>query len=241
MSTFETTLVAREEVAERTMAFHFARPARFDYAAGQAFDLELAGAQAVAAASMRHAFSLVSAPFQPELTIATRMRDSAYKRALGSLPIGAGVTIDGPFGALGLRQDRTVQVVLIAGGIGITPFVSMLRQAERDGLPQPLILLYSNRRPEDAAFLSELQGMAKRNANFRLVATMTQPGKSRLPWAGETGPIGEELLKRTVGDLSAPIYYVVGPPALVEALQATLQFAGVAPERIATEAFYGYG
>lgn len=241
MSTFETTLVAREEVAERTMAFHFARPAGFEYAAGQAIDLELSGAQTSAAAGMRHAFSLASAPFQPELTIATRMRDSAYKRALGSLPIGAGATIDGPFGSLGLPEDRAVPAALIAGGIGITPFVSMLRQAERDRRSQPLILVYSNRRPEDAPFLSELQEIARRNANFRLVATMTQMNRSRLPWAGETGPIGEELLKRVLGDLRAPMYCVVGPPALVEAMQATLQFAGVAPERIATEEFYGYG
>jgi len=241
VSTLDTTLVAREEVAERTMAFHFARPAGFEYAAGQAIDLELSGAQAGAAAGMRHAFSLVSAPFQPELTIATRMRDSAYKRALASLPTGAGATIDGPFGSLGLPEDRVRPAVFIAGGIGITPFVSMLRQAERDRLAQPLILVYSNRRPEDAAFLSELQQLEKQNPNFHLVATMTQPGKSRLPWAGETGPIDEALLKRAVGDLSAPMYYVVGPPALVEAMQATLQFAGVAPERIATEEFYGYG
>jgi ferredoxin-NADP reductase len=241
MSTFETKLVAREEVAERTMAFHFARPAGFDFAAGQAIDLELPGAQAGEAAGLRHAFSLVSAPFQRELTIATRMRDSDFKRALGSLPIGAGVTIDGPFGTLCLHEDRAVPAVLIAGGIGITPFVSMLRQAANDRLPQRLILIYSNRRPEDAAFLSELRELERQNPNFRLHATMTQPGKSRLPWTGETGPIGEELIRRAVGDLSAPIYYVVGPPALVEALQATLQFAGVAPERIATEEFYGYG
>lgn len=241
MSTFETKLLASEEVAERTMAFHFAKPSGFEYAAGQAIDLELSGAQAGAAAGMRHAFSLVSAPFQPELTIATRMRDSAYKRALGSLPIGAGATIDGPFGSLGLPEDRARPAVFIAGGIGITPFVSMLRQAERDSLSQPLILVYSNRRPEDAPFLGELQEMARRNANFRLVATMTQMNRSRVPWAGETGPIGEDLLKRALGDLRAPMYYVVGPPALVEAMQATLQFAGVAPERIATEEFYGYG
>lgn len=241
MSTFETTLIAREEVADRTMAFHFARPGGFEYAAGQAIDLCLSGVPSGAAPGMCHAFSLVSAPFQPELTIATRMRDSVYKRALESLPIGAGATIDGPFGSLGLPQDRARPAVFIAGGIGITPFVSMLRQAERDGLSQPLILVYSNRRPQDAAFLVELQEMAKRSTTFRLVATMTQMARSRRPWVGETGPIDEELLRRVVGDPSVPMYCVVGPPALVEAVQATLQFAGVAPQRIATEAFQGYG
>lgn len=233
MGTFETTLLAREEVAERTMAFHFAKPAGFDFAPGQAIDVALSQ-------DLRHAFSIVSAPFEPRLTIATRMRDSAFKRALASLAVGATVTIDGPFGSLALPADRSVPAVLIAGGIGITPFVSILRQATQDGLAQPLILIYSNRRPEDAAFLGELQQLEKRNANFRLIATMTRMEKSARPWAGERGKVDEDLLKRAVGDLSAPTYLVTGPPAMVEAMQATLQFAGVEPGRIVTEEFYGY-
>lgn len=233
MSTFETTLLAREEVAERTMAFHFAKPAGFDFAPGQAIEVALSG-------DLRHAFSIVTAPFEPRLTIATRMRDSAFKRALGSLPVGAHVTMDGPFGSLALPADRSVPAVLIAGGIGITPFVSMLRQAAHERSPRPLALIYSNRRPEDAPFLDELRRLEQQCANFKLVATMTQAGTSRLPWTGETGPIDEALLKKAVGDLGRPIFYVVGPPAMVEAVQGTLRFAGVEPGRIVTEEFYGY-
>ncbi|MEW5881835.1 MAG: FAD-dependent oxidoreductase [Pseudomonadota bacterium] len=233
MSTFETTLLAREEVAERTMAFHFAKPAGFDFTPGQAIEVALSG-------DLRHAFSIVTAPFEPRLTIATRMRDSAFKRALGSLPVGAHVTMDGPFGSLALPADRSVPAVLIAGGIGITPFVSMLRQAAHERSPRPLTLIYSNRRPEDAPFLDELRRLEQQCANFKLVATMTQAGTSRLPWTGETGPIDEALLKKAVGDLGRPIFYVVGPPAMVEAVQGTLRFAGVEPGRIVTEEFYGY-
>ncbi|NWG76049.1 MAG: oxidoreductase, partial [Rubrivivax sp.] len=67
-----------------------------------------------------------------------------------------------------------------------------------------------------------------------------QMQKSARPWAGERGKVDEDLLKRAVGDLSAPTYLITGPPAMVEAMQATLQFAGVEPGRIVTEEFYGY-
>ena len=132
MSTYHVRLQACEEIADGTMAFHFQRPAGFTFKAGQAIDLILPAATAADVASARHAFSLVSAPMEQELMIATRMRDSTFKRALKSLPIGSQVDIEGPFGSLTLHNDRARPAVFIAGGIGITPFMSVLRQATHD-------------------------------------------------------------------------------------------------------------
>ncbi|WP_442909706.1 FAD-dependent oxidoreductase, partial [Hydrogenophaga sp.] len=148
MSTWQVLLQAREEVAGGTMAFYFQRPAGFAFKAGQAIDLILPATVAPGGQSQRHTFSLVSAPFESELVIATRMRDSAFKRALKMLPIGGLVEIEGPFGSLTLHNERARPAIFIAGGIGITPFMSMLRQATHDRLPQEMVLLYSNRRPE---------------------------------------------------------------------------------------------
>jgi ferredoxin-NADP reductase len=118
--------------------------------------------------------------------------------------------------------------------------MSILRQAAKDQLPQRLLLLYSNPRPEDAAFLAELQQLEQQNKNFRLVATMTEMSKSARKWDGETSFVNADLVKRVVGDLAAPTYYVVGPPAMVEAMQEVLSRAGVAEDNIRTEEFYGY-
>jgi ferredoxin-NADP reductase len=236
MSTYETTLTAREAVAEGTMAFHFAKPAGFVFKPGQAIELILNGG----GERMAHAFSLVCAPFERDLVVTTRMRDSAYKRTLKALPIGAAVHIDGPFGALTLHQDRARPAVFVAGGIGITPFVSMLRQATRDRLAQRLVLVYSNRRPEDSAFLAELQRLERENDHFRLVATMTEMAASKHQWHGETGFVDDSLLKRITGSLAAPIFYLVGPPAMVEAMRETLEGLGVVDTDIRSEAFYGY-
>ncbi|HEX7888545.1 MAG TPA: FAD-dependent oxidoreductase [Ramlibacter sp.] len=230
----------REEVAHGTMAFHFDKPAGFSFRPGQAIDLILADPAGSGTESARHAFSIVSAPHEGELAIATRMRNSDFKNALARLPIGAPVQVEGPFGSLTLHNKLDRAAVFIAGGIGITPFMSMLRHATNNALQQRLLLLYSNRRPEDSAFLSELQRLEGENRNFRLVATMTRLGESRLPWRGATGPIDEALVKRMAAELAHPVYYVAGPPAMVGALRETLERAGVDGDDIRSEEFYGY-
>lgn len=240
MSAHEVRLQGREEIAEGTMVFRFEKPPGFSFKPGQAIDVVLIDPPTTDAASARHAFSLVSAPFEVELAVATRMRDSTFKRALKSLPIGAPVRLDGPFGSLTLHNDRARPAVFIAGGIGITPFMSILRQAARDQLPQQLTLLYSNRRPEDAAFLDELQQLEQKNKNFRLIATMTQMDKSSRPWEGEARLIDEDLVKRVGSDLSLPIYYVAGPPSMVKAVRQTLNHASIDDDDIRTEEFSGY-
>ena len=178
-----TPLLARELVAEGTMAFHFERPPGFDFKPGQAMDVVPGADLASTQPEARHAFSIVSAPCQNELLIATRMRGSTSKDALAALPAGAQVTLDGPFGSLGLHKATARAGVFIAGGRGITPFMSMLRHAAQQQTPQDLLLLYSNHRPEDAAFLSELQQLETVNARFHMAATMTQRDRSSQPWA----------------------------------------------------------
>jgi ferredoxin-NADP reductase len=240
MTIYTTKLRATRPVAHDTMAFRFDKPPGFRFEPGQAIDVALPAPPGGDAQSARHTFSIVSAPFENELTIATRMRDSAYKRALGALPVGTDVSIDGPFGSLTLHTDRLRAAVFIAGGIGITPFISMLRQAGHDRLAQHLILLYSNRRPEDAAFLAELTALEQQHEDFRLVATMTAMNRSSEPWHGRIGPIDEVLLKEVAASLARPVYYVVGPPAMAEGLRLVLNDAGVGDADIRSEEFYGY-
>jgi ferredoxin-NADP reductase len=240
MATFDIKLLRRETVAHGTTAFHFNKPEGFTFKPGQAVDLILAGPGAADGADGRHAFSIVSAPFEPELAVATRMRGSVFKNALNGLPVGSSARLEGPFGSLTLHKNRARPAVLIAGGIGITPFMSIVRQAAKDQVPQYLALLYSNHRPEDSAFLSELQQLEQENKHFRLIATMTQMSKSSAPWQGETRRIDEPFLRQIGGEISAPIYYLAGPPTMVAAVQATLNRAGVDDDDIRIEEFYGY-
>ena len=238
MPSYQVKLAGREELAEGTIAFRFEKPAGFNFKPGQAVVLELLDPPPEDG-QKRRTFSLVSAPFESTLAIATRMRDTAFKRALGALPDGASLKLTGPIGQFTCTEAAR-PAVFIAGGIGITPFMSMLRQAARDHAPHSLLLLYSNRRPEDAAFLGELQELERQNGNFRLVATMTEMSKSARKWGGQTGFVDADLIKRAAGGLMAPIYCVVGPPAMVAAMQETLRGTGVADDDIRSEEFYGY-
>jgi len=240
MISYVTKLLGREDIAQGTTAFRFARPSGFDFKPGQAVNLVIETLAGKKTTNFQHAFSLVSAPFEPELVVATRMRDSAYKNALNSLQNGAEVRIDGPFGALTLRSDASRPAIFLAGGIGITPFVSILRQAAHDRLIRDFVLIYSNRRPEDAAYLDELQQIEREYAGLHLVATMTQAAQSGHKWCGETGHINAALLQRHIADLAAPIYYLAGPPALVESMRDTLSELGVKDADVVSEEFYGY-
>jgi len=237
---FESELTGREELAEGTMAFHFAKPAGFEFKAGQSMNVGLIDPPETDAKGNRRSFSIVSAPFEQELVIATRMRDTAFKRVLKAMPAGSKLQLRGPGGKFVLEASDPRPAAFLAGGIGITPFVSMLRQAARDRLPRKLLLFYSNRRPEDAAFLDELAALPSRNPNYRFVGTMTEMDKSRRPWKGETGFIDKGMLARHIGDVPAAVYYMAGPPAMVEAMQKMLAAAGVNGENIRSDEFFGY-
>jgi ferredoxin-NADP reductase len=113
----------------------------------------------------RRTFSIASAPDDDTLMVATRMRDSVFKRRLASMPLGTEVKIDGPFGNFILHNNPEKTAVLLAGGIGVTPFRSMVFRAAKEKLPHRIFLFFSNRRPEDAAFLKELEELEKDNPN----------------------------------------------------------------------------
>ena len=240
MPTYEVKLKDRELVAEGTMTFHFEKPPEFAFKAGQSIDLTLINPSQTDAEGDSRTFTIASAPSDRELMVATRMRDTAFKRVLKTMPLETSIKIDGPYGSLTLHKDSSRPGVFLAGGIGITPFLSMLRQATRDKLPHQLYLFYSNRRPEDAAFLDELQRMEKKNRNYQLIATMTEMAKSNRPWDGETGYVNKEMLVKRLKKLTGPVYYTAGPPAMVAAMRKLLNDAGVDDDNIRSEDFVGY-
>ena len=240
MSAQATSFERSERIAEGTMAFHFAKPNGFGFRAGQAIDITLVAPPETDAEGNTRGFSIVSAPGERDLTIATRMRDTAFKRSLGLLKAGTGVQIDGPFGSLTLHKNAEKSAVFLAGGIGITPFMSILKDAAIKQLPHRLILFYANRRPEDAPFLDELKSLHQKNHRFFSVPTMSQMERSMQPWAGETGHITAKMLSRYVEALRGPIFYIAGPPGMVAALRTMLSDAGVDADDIRTEEFAGY-
>lgn len=240
MAVYESALRRRVLIAEGTAAFYFDRPAGFAHQAGQNAVFTLVDSPETDAKGPSRTFTIASAPHEAEIMIATRMRDTAFKRMLRSAALGTPVRIDGPSGVIVLHEDAARPAVFLAGGIGVTPFLSMARQAAKDHLPHCITLFYSNRRPEDAAFLAELRAIEQSNRNYRLIATMAEAEKSAQPWNGETGFIRRDMLERRLTDLRSPVYYFAGPPNMTMAMQSMLEGLGVNESDMRSEEFYGY-
>jgi ferredoxin-NADP reductase len=189
-----------EKVAHSTLAFHFEKPEGFAFTPGESIDIFLPEDFPGASDDRQRTFSLASAPHEDRLTITTRMRKSAYKEPLAAAQPGAPVRIVGPKGTMSLHDDPDRAIVMIAGGIGITPFISMLRSEAQAERPRPMALLYSNHRPENAAYLHELRELEQRLGGFRLVLTMTGMKDSE-GWRGETRRIDADMVSEAIAIL----------------------------------------
>jgi ferredoxin-NADP reductase len=237
--TFKAALVGRELVAEGTMAFRFAKPEDWTYRAGQFVDITLLDPPETDAEGNTRGFSVSSAPSEGVIMITTRLRDTAFKRVLQTMPLGTAVKIEGPFGDLRLHHAARPAVVL-TGGIGITPFRSILLETIRTGgLPYRIVVFYANRRPQDAAFLGELTKLERDDAQLTFLPTMTALDAADV-WEGERGHIDASMLGRHLAGVANPIYYLTGPPGMVHALRTMLVEASVDEDDIRTEEFTGY-
>jgi ferredoxin-NADP reductase len=237
---YRSKLLNRVEVAEGTMVFHFQKPAGFDFKPGQSADVTLLDPPETDSEGNVRTFSIASAPFQGLLMFATRMRDTSFKRSLKEMPLGTVVKIDSATGDFTLQENSAKPAVFLAGGIGITPFSSMVRQACHDHTPHKLYLFYSNRRPEDALFIEVLRNLEKINPNFRFVATMTDMPRLKKTWSGEIRRINQEMLSKYLNDLRGPIYYIAGPPAMVGGMKNMLVASDVDEDDIRIDEFAGY-
>lgn len=233
-------LRSRETIAEGTMAFHFDKPPGFEFTPGQYMIVTLINPPQTDAEGNTRSFSIASPPADPGLMITTRMRDTAFKRMLRTMALPADVRIKGPYGSFTLHKNPDRQAVFLVGGIGITPFFSISVQAARDRLPHELFLFYSNRRPEDAAFLPPFMELPAQNHNFHFIPTMSKMEESNVDWKGERGSINGEMLERHLPSLQGPIYYSAGPPGMVAAMRQMISAAGVGEGDIRTEEFSGY-
>jgi ferredoxin-NADP reductase len=237
---YTTKLIKKELVAEGTMAFHFTKPEGFEYKAGQNADYTLIDPVETDPEGNKRTFSFVSSPEDTEIIWTTRMRDTAFKRVMKNMPEGTELEIEGPYGDMTLHNRSERPAVFLAGGIGITPFHSMVKDATEKQLPHKIFLFYSNRRPEDTAFLQELINFQEKNPNYKFIGTMTNMDKSSQPWDGEQGYITAAMIKKYVGDLNGPIYYIAGPPSMLSSLHKILNEAGVNDDDIRREEFSGY-
>jgi ferredoxin-NADP reductase len=240
MPPYKVRLQAHKTLCAGTTAFYFEKPEGYKFEPGQFANFTLVTPTETDLQGDTRTLSIASAPHERNLMVAMRLRATAFKRTLNSLPAGAKLLLQGPYGSMTLPKNGARPAVLLAGGIGITPFRSFIWNAAESLSPRRILLFYSVRVPEEAAFLEELQEMENYNGRFKLICTVTQLEKAKMSWQGETGRISIQMLSKWIPDLSVPIYYIAGPPGMVTGVREALIGSGIAEEDIRVEEFFGY-
>src|SRR3989338_4300922 len=211
-------LTEKKTIAKETMAFAFDLGGQeFKFRPGQFVDITIDKPKYKDDKGNTRAFSIASSPLDNYLMVATRLTDSAMKKSLAELELGRLVHVDGPLGSFKLHTDKTIPAVMLTGGIGITPFRSIVKDATEQNSEQKLTLIYSNRAPEDAAFVDDLEEWQSYNTNFNFVTR----------WTKEDGHIDEPFLKKHIKNLAAPMYYVTGPAGMLAGTTQLLIEIGV--------------
>ena len=233
------TVKEKREVAKGTLLVTFdLQDDVVEFKPGQYFFVTLPNIGHQDEKGLRRHISVVTSPNEKgTLGLATRMRDSAFKRTLAELEVGSEVDVEPPKGKFSLPDDTSRPLVFVAGGIGITVFRSMLRHIAEEHLPYRVTLIYSNRDRESTAFLDELVELEHELAGFRLVVTMTaDPG-----WDGESRRVDGQFFEEHLdGDLNQYTFLVAGPPGMTDAMQKALGDAGVKEENVIAEGYTGY-
>lgn len=231
------TVAETKEVASGTLLVLFAVDEYPDYRPGNYFWVELPDRGHHDEKGLRRHISLATSPSEKGVVgLATRLRDSAFKRTLAELQVGDEVVVEEPKGSFVLPDDTSAEYVFVAGGIGITVFRSMLRFIADEDLPYRVTLVYSNRNRDSAAFLEELDELERRIGGLRVLLTMTDEPD----WPGESRHLDADVLADLVGGLDRKTFLVAGPPAMAEAVADSLRAAGVSEDRVLSDKFSGY-
>lgn len=237
---YTVPFIKKIEVAKKTYSFYFRRPTEFDFVAGQYNRWTLPIIATDGRGASRY-FTISSPPSEKDTFVfTTEIIQSDFKKKLLELKIGQKIKIFGPMGNFILDEENENENVFIAGGIGITPFHSILTEAAAKNNAKSMILFVSFSVPEEAIFLDELTQITNNYPNLKVVYTITKPEESQVPWPGETGRISDIMIKKYVKDISKSIFYLVGPPPMVEEAKKLFEEMKIVKEYIKSEQFTGY-
>lgn len=237
VTSFETPLLKKEKNSSDAWNFYFKKPKSFEYSAGQYIKMKLDISEPDNRGVTRY-FTLSSSPTDDYMMVTTRILKSTFKMRLNDVKIGEKVHMRGPWGDFFLTEKDIKPRVMIAGGIGMTPYHSMLRFAAAKGLTLPLKLFVSYKTPDQILYKEELEELQKNNKNLKIITTVTEPEGTG--WKGQTGRINTKLLQKNLDSFGGNLYYVSGPDPMVSVMEKALKDVGISGTDILTDGFPGY-
>ncbi len=233
-------LIDKKIVAENTKSFYFEPEKPMKWLPGQFFYFTIPNLKYPDPRGNTRHFTISTSPTEGNiLCLTTRMRESGYKKNLDELEIGSLIEGDGPDGTFILDENEKGNHVLLAGGVGITPFRSFIKYNLDKNLKDIHIhLIYSNSVPEEIAFRKELESL--KSETIKIDFTITKPENSKEKWSGLTGRINQEMILKLTSYMKNPTFWICGPSAMVEAMEEVLINMKVGADKIRVEKFTGY-
>ncbi|MCX8182367.1 MAG: FAD-dependent oxidoreductase [Candidatus Methanomethyliaceae archaeon] len=229
---YKATIIRVLKRAEDIRSFQFIKPRGFEFLPGQYLFVSVQKS----GKALTKPLSISSSPTEDFLEVTKRLTGHEFSNAMTELRVGDEIYIDGPNGSFTFMGEYP-KVGMLAGGIGITPLISMIKYCTHKQVQSSIILLYGNRSEENIPFFEELNQLAKNNKNFRVIHTLSRAGDS---WKGRRGHVDSEMIKEHIPDYEERVFYVSGPPGLVKDCTQHLRSLGVNEEKIKTENFIGY-
>lgn len=227
-------LVEKKDEAKGTKSFFFQTEKPISFVAGQYLYLTLPKLNYPDARGATRHFTIASSPTEVSLRFTTRIRvDSGYKKTLDELPIGSVIEGQGPNGTFFFDEKETRPHIFLAGGIGITPFRSIIKYVADKNLQNPVYLIYSNS-DADITFKKEFDEISKLHQNVKVQYVISST----------EGHLDDIKIKKITEnwqlDLGKCIWWICGPPAFIDAMETILPKIGVSSGRVRSEKFTGY-
>ncbi len=237
MIEFETEVLNIIQRTHNVKSFRFRIKEDVDFKPGQFFFVTIK----VEGAERTKHFSFSNSPTEKGYVEFTkRITDSEYSKALERLSIGDWARLRMPYGSFTFRGEYD-KIAFLSGGIGITALRSICKFVTDMRLPTDMVLIYGNNTEEDIIFREDLESMEAVNKKFRIVHTLTSPDIDKGTWQGRTGYIDTEMIKEEIPDFEERVFYICGPPKMVESLVNILRNKlAIGEDRVRIENFVGY-
>lgn len=237
MIVFDTEVLEIIQRTHNVKSFRFKLTGNVDFKPGQFFFVTIKVEDIEKA---KH-FSFSNSPTEKGfLEFTKRITESPFSKALDELKVSDWARLKMPYGSFTFEGEFP-KIAFLSGGIGITPIRSMCKFAADKGLPTDIVLLYGNDREEDIIFREDFDSMQRVNKNIRIVYTLTSPDVDKQIWPGRIGYIDSKMIKEQMPDFLERVFYICGPPKMVEGLTNILKDRlNVQEDKIKIENFVGY-
>ncbi len=230
---FETNIQAIIQRTPDVASYRFPKPSGLDYKPGQFFFVTLKQD----GKELNKHFSFSSSPTeQGFIEFTKKFTDHEYSMALKASKVGDWARIDAPYGKFTFEGEYP-KIALLGGGIGITPFISMCKNASDKAITSKITLFYGCRTENDIAFRKEFEELAEKNMNLKLVFMV---GQASPQWKGIVGNITADVIKQELPDFKENIFFTCGPPPMIAAMEKLVDSLGLPANQLKKELFAGY-